>query len=224
MPGSTVVKGGSVVIDDLRICFVGDSFVNGTGDPECLGWTGRVCAVLIKQGHGVTYYNLGVRRETSSDVAARWRQEVTSRLTHGSEVRLVFSFGVNDTIPQGGDSRVSYTDSLANTESILRSARAVAPTLMVGPQPIADKHQNVAIANLARGVQVVCATVGVPFLEVLTPLHKSTIWMEEVRAGDGAHPSAAGYAEFAQLFLGSSAWRTWINNTPPSSGVFMGQI
>ena len=153
--------------------------------PACLGWTGRVCAALIKQGYGVTYYNLGVRRETSSDVAARWRQEVTSRLTHGSEVRLVFSFGVNDTMPQGRGSRVSYTDSLANTESILRSARAVAPTLMVGPQPIADKHQNVAIANLARGVQVVCATVGVPFLEVLTPLHKSTVWMDEVRAGDG---------------------------------------
>ena len=213
-----------MAIDDLRICFVGDSIINGTGDPACLGWTGRVCAALIEQGHSVTYYNLGVRRETSSDIATRWRQEVTPRLAHGTEARLVFSFGVNDTMPQGRGSRVSYTDSLANTESILRSARAVAPTLMVGPQPIADKHQNVAIANLARGMQVVCATVGVPFLEVLTPLHKSTIWMDEVRAGDGAHPAAAGYADFAQLVLGSSAWTTWISGMPPSSGVFMGQI
>ena len=213
-----------MAFDDLRICFVGDSIVNGTGDPACLGWTGRVSAALIEQGHSVTYYNLGVRRETSSDIATRWRQEVTPRLAHGTEARLVFSFGVNDTMPQGRGSRVSYTDSLANTESILRSARAVAPTLMVGPQPIADKHQNVAIANLARGMQVVCATVGVPFLDVFTPLHKSTVWMDEVRAGDGAHPSAAGYAEFAQLVLGPSAWTTWISGMPPSSGVFMGQI
>ena len=31
---------------DLRICFVGDSFVNGTGDETKLGWTGRLCAAL----------------------------------------------------------------------------------------------------------------------------------------------------------------------------------
>ena len=200
-----------MAIDDLRICFVGDSFVNGTGDPACLGWTGRVCVALIEQGHGVTYYNLGVRRETSSDIAARWRQEVIPRLAHGSEPRLVFSFGVNDTTPQGSGSRVSYTDSLANTESILRSASVVAPTLMVGPQPIADERQNVVTAKLAQGMQVVCASVGAPFLDVFTPLHKSTIWMDEVRAGDGAHPSAAGYAAFAGIVLGASPWREWFD-------------
>ena len=200
-----------MAIDDLRICFVGDSFVNGTGDPACLGWTGRVCAALIEQGHSVTYYNLGVRRETSSDIATRWRQEVTPRLAPGTEARLVFSFGVNDTMPQGSGSRVPHADSLANTERILRSARAVAPTIMVGPQPIADERQNVVTAKLAQGMQVVCASVGVPFLPVFTSLHKSTIWMDEVRAGDGAHPSAAGYAEFARLVVGSSAWQTWVN-------------
>lgn len=200
-----------MAIDDLRICFVGDSFVNGTGDPACLGWTGRVCAVLIEQGYGVTYYNLGVRRETSSDIAARWRQEVSPRLAPDTEARLVFSFGVNDTMPQGSGSRVPHAASLANTERILRNARVVAPTLMVGPQPIADERQNVVTAKLAQGMQGVCASVGVPFLEVFTLLHKSTIWMDEVRAGDGAHPSAAGYAEFARLVVGSSAWQTWVN-------------
>jgi lysophospholipase L1-like esterase len=63
-----------------RICFVGDSFVNGTGDPECLGWTGRICALACQKGHDVTYYNLGVRRETSTDIATRWRDEVSRRL------------------------------------------------------------------------------------------------------------------------------------------------
>lgn len=31
-------------MDDLRVCFVGDSFVAGVGDPEQLGWAGRVAA------------------------------------------------------------------------------------------------------------------------------------------------------------------------------------
>lgn len=31
---------------DIRIFFVGDSFVNGTGDEEALGWAGRLGAFL----------------------------------------------------------------------------------------------------------------------------------------------------------------------------------
>jgi len=31
-------------MQDIRICYVGDSFVNGTGDPAKLGWTGRLSA------------------------------------------------------------------------------------------------------------------------------------------------------------------------------------
>jgi len=56
----------------MRICFVGDSFVNGTGDPEYLGWTGIICAVTRSWGYDITYYNLGIRRETSADILARW--------------------------------------------------------------------------------------------------------------------------------------------------------
>lgn len=29
-------------MDDLRVCLVGDSFVAGVGDPDHLGWVGRV--------------------------------------------------------------------------------------------------------------------------------------------------------------------------------------
>ncbi len=64
----------------LRICFIGDSFVNGTGDPTCLGWTGRICAAAIARGHDVTHYNLGIRRQTSTDIQARWQEEVSLRL------------------------------------------------------------------------------------------------------------------------------------------------
>jgi len=45
---------------EIRICFVGESFVNGTGDPEFLGWTGRVCRDAQRKGYEITHYNLGV--------------------------------------------------------------------------------------------------------------------------------------------------------------------
>ncbi|BAU41680.1 hypothetical protein [Leptolyngbya sp. O-77] len=70
---------------DLRICFVGDSFINGTGDSTLLGWTGRVCQFASQRGVPLTYYNLGVRRETSADIGVRWQFEVMARLPEGCD-------------------------------------------------------------------------------------------------------------------------------------------
>ena len=67
-------------MNEVRICFVGESFVNGTGDPDCLGWAGRICVNANRKGYEITYYNLGVRRETSSELKNRWLTEVSYRL------------------------------------------------------------------------------------------------------------------------------------------------
>ncbi len=53
------------MIADLRVCFLGDSFVAGVGDPEHLGWVGRVAARTNRGGQPLTAYGLGVRRETA---------------------------------------------------------------------------------------------------------------------------------------------------------------
>ena len=195
---------------DLRICFVGDSFVNGTGDPEYLGWTGRVCAAALKQGIRVTYYNLGVRRETSADIRDRWRKEVIPRLPEEHHAGIVFSFGVNDITSAKEGGRVAYGDSIANTRSILREASEVCRTFMVGPAPIASEHQNSSIAKLSQGMEEVCTTLGVPYLDVFSSLHESAVWMDEVRTGDGSHPSSMGYAELAGLVISSPTWWAWL--------------
>ena len=119
----------------LRLCFVGDSFVNGTGDPACLGWAGRLCVAAQQQGHEITYYNLGIRRQTSQDIADRWQEEVAARLPTECEGRIVFSFGVNDTTVEDGKERVTLAESLEHTRRILLAARQCFPTLMVGPPP-----------------------------------------------------------------------------------------
>ena len=77
-------------LPQVRICFVGESFVNGTGDPECLGWAGRICVDANKKGYDITYYNLGVRRETSAELKNRWQREVYYRLPKEAESGGVF--------------------------------------------------------------------------------------------------------------------------------------
>ena len=43
---------------DIRVCFLGDSFILGTGDVDGLGWAGRVHAAERGRGIDLTSYNL----------------------------------------------------------------------------------------------------------------------------------------------------------------------
>jgi lysophospholipase L1-like esterase len=195
---------------DLRICFVGDSFINGTGDPAYLGWAGRICATAQQQGLEITYYNLGIRRQTSRDIAQRWQAEVSARLPANCDGRIVFSFGVNDTTIENGKERVALDESVENARTILQNARSFFPTIMIGPPPILEEEHNQRIARLSQQFALVCETLEIPYLEVFTPLRHVREWQEEIASNDGAHPRAAGYAALAELIQDWSAWRTWL--------------
>ena len=183
---------------DIRICFFGDSFVNGTCDPDYLGWSGRVC----KAAHypNLTYYNLGVRGNTSEQIEARWQAESALRFLFPSEARLVFSFGVNDNCIEDGRLRVSAKDSVNCARRILTQANAQYPILMIGPPPVADEAINDRTVVTSMAYAALSETLDVPYLETYAPLRKNEIWMQEVAQIDGAHPAAAGYEAFARLF------------------------
>lgn len=192
----------------MRICFIGDSFVNGTGDPDCLGWVGRACADARRRGVDLTAYNLGIRRDTSADIAARWRAEAQARQPAEFPGLLVFSFGINDgTEVTPGIPRLSPADSLTNARAILTEAAGLRPTLMVGPPPIDDDSVNARTAVLSDALAGLCAGIGIPFLEVFTPLQRHPVWRHETATGDGAHPGAAGYQALADLVIAWPEWR-----------------
>jgi acyl-CoA thioesterase I len=195
----------------MRICFIGDSFVNGTGDDACLGWTGRICAHARQRGREITLYNLGVRRDTSADIAQRWQREDRARLSPEHDGRLVFSFGVNDCISeQSGSGRIVESASLAFARSILVTASAWLPTLMIGPPPTADPELNQCVERLSTRLKELCEDLSIPFLSTWNHLISSDIWMREVAAVDGAHPNGAGYAILADLVLNWQPWQSWI--------------
>jgi len=195
----------------MRICFIGDSVVNGAQDPACLGWAGRVCAAARHAGHDVTYYNLGVRHDTSADVDARWREEVARRLPPQYDGRVVFSFGINDTMEEEGRRRVAFDDSRANTRRILTDAMALYPVLMVGPPPVSDAGENEEIARLSDALASVCAELGVPYLDVFGALAAHPTWIPSAAVTDGYHPRDEGYAAFAALVEAWQPWQSWFD-------------
>ena len=194
----------------IRLCFFGDSFVNGLGDPDGLGWAGRLCAAEIQAGsRDLTCYNLGIRRETSRELRARWREEAARRLPDWMEGRLVFSFGANDATVEDGRVRVPAGETRTNCRAILGEARRLCPILMVGPPPLPDPAHDAHLSALSAELAVVCTDLGVSYLDVWRPLTASGRFAREAAAGDGAHPGAEGYTEFAALVRAWPAWRAW---------------
>jgi lysophospholipase L1-like esterase len=198
------------VVTDIRICFIGDSFTNGTGDDTALGWPGRVCASARARGHAVTMYNLGIRRETTDDIRARWRAEVTPRLASGVDGRIVFSFGANDATIEDGQWRVPVALSAENLKVMLARAVLTYPVLVIGPPPAPEADRTERHAELAARYAEVCGSLNVPFLDVLEPLKSVDAWWAEVAAGDGIHPNAQGYAALAALVEAWPAWQAWL--------------
>ncbi|MDY7004362.1 MAG: GDSL-type esterase/lipase family protein [Cyanobacteriota bacterium] len=194
---------------EIRICFIGDSFVNGTGDSDYLGWTGRICQKVYNQGHDITYYNLGVRRETSTDIKNRWFREVSCRLPPEINGKVIFSFGANDTTLEAGKTRVEINKSIDNIHNILTEAKQIFPVLMVGSPPVEDIEHNIRIANLSQYFAEVCLKLNIPYLDVFTPLNKSENWRREVAGNDGAHPRVLGYSELVKLVENWSPWISW---------------
>jgi len=197
------------VSQDIRICFVGDSFVNGTGDEAALGWAGRLCAAAQAKGLSITYYNLGIRRNTSRDILQRWEEECTQRLPESLasvDCRVVFSFGVNDTVIENGTQRVLLQESLDNARLMLQKAQTLCTVLWVGPPPVVDAAHNERIHVLSETFSHLANELNVPYISVLPALVANEEYKQEVKENDGAHPRSEGYAELAHIIGASPQW------------------
>lgn len=190
---------------DIRICFVGDSFVNGTGDETALGWAGRLCAAAHARAVPVTYYNLGIRRNTSKDILLRWETECFHRLPEACDGRVVISCGVNDTVIENGSARVAPDESRANVRDILRGARKY-KVLMLGPPPVGEDEQNERIMFLSQAFAQEAEVLGVPYIDLFSPLASDAEYKREVSSHDGSHPRSSGYTKIANVVSSSPSW------------------
>ena len=197
---------------DRRVLFFGDSFVAGVGDPTGLGWVGRAVAAAHAAGRPLTAYNLGVRRDTSADVAARWEVEARVRMRAADAAYgVVFAFGTNDTTYEDGALRVdpgAAADTLGGMIDV-----AVADGLdvfVIGPPPAGEPAQDERVRRLSERFAAVARERAVAFVETAAGLCASAAWTSEAARGDGAHPAAGGYAELAGLVV-AGGWIDWLS-------------
>jgi lysophospholipase L1-like esterase len=191
----------------MRICFFGESYVNGVGDPTTQGWVGRLCA-----GRGLTVYNCGIRGATSTLIRDTWLAEAAARFNPSEKFAVVFSYGTNDCWRVGDKPQVSLDDHLANTSLILKEASSRWPTLFVGPPglPAYTDHtmRESDHAERCARIKSLCRDLSIPFFDTLAVFGQFKHWRAEASVNDGAHPGAGGYAEMAAALDGWDAWKT----------------
>lgn len=190
---------------DIGLCFVGDGYVAGFGDPKALGWVSRVVARTPAEGHVVTAYNLGVRGQSSADVMDRWRTECEPRWAGRQERRLVVSAGAGDV-----DRGTTTARSRLNLANVLDEAASTGiATFVVGPPPTLDAERNAKLEVLADAQADVCQRRSVPFVDCFHPLRDHDQWQSDLASGDGQHPGQAGYGLIAWLVL-HAGWQQWL--------------
>lgn len=186
-----------------RVFVVGDELAAGFGDPRALGWVGRVVARSTPQD--LLVCTLAVPGETTTQLGARWEQEVTRRRGTG-ESFLVLALGAHDLLVG-----TSMARSRLNLANILDKADAMhLPTFVVGPPPRTDLDGQ-AQAALSAAFADVCHRRRVPYVETYQPLASHEQWLADLAATDGIHPAQAGHGLLAWLVLHHD-WTSWVGS------------
>jgi acyl-CoA thioesterase I len=177
---------------------------------------GRVIEVGAGSGANFPYYPSSVREVIAVEPERYLREQAQRAAVHapvpisGADSRIILAFGANDTSLEDGRVRVDAPRSAGALARILDEAAMLdLRAFVIGPAPVDDPEQNRRIHRLSASFGGLCAERGVPFVDVIETLLASPVWIEQIAAGDGAHPGADGYDALAPLVL-AGGWLDWL--------------
>jgi len=202
-------------VNDRCVLFFGDSFVAGAGDDQGLGWPTRLTAAAWAAELPLTAYNLGVRGESTREVARRFRAETDPRLIPGADNRVVLAVGANDvSLDENGEQELATEESVGLMSEMLDWCRARGITAMLlGPGPAGIPDHDARARALGERFEGLCDERGLRFVAILDELLASDAWIASRSRRDGIHPAAEGYATLADLL--EPAFLDWLRS--PSS-------
>ena len=204
------------------VCFIGASTMAGTGDEEGLGWPGRLRRMIPKVEESFTFYNLGVRGNSSTMIAERWRAEIGARLTDGMDGWVILTMGNNDAAEfEDGTLRVPLEKMIANVRGIVEACSRWRRTLWISPTPVDEgkmpfysrqlgrnlTFRNARLGDLAARFAAIAAEFNTPYFDLFSKLQADADWARAIKLNDGLHPDGSGYEAIARHVHGWDAWR-----------------
>jgi hypothetical protein len=108
----------------------------------------------------------------------------------------VLSFGVNDTVLEGGRPRGALDRSASNLADLLTGVSREGRPTGHRRRPVADEPHNDRISAPTETFARICAARRTHHIDVFPALRADPRWRDQVRTGD--RPSADGYASYAE--------------------------
>lgn len=210
-------------MSEARYCFVGDSLTAGTGDQSYRGWLADLFVACTPPYR--TFYNLGVRSNTSEDIKARFEAECAARLPPPFNGHVALGFGTNDSaILNGGGLRVPLAGSIANAQHIFRAAAQNGwRPIWLGPMPLGGAEityvahagarydfREERIAEFDRSYRQTAQELGIPYVSLYQKLCRSNAFRSSLKESDGLHPTASGYRLVAEVLQKDEVMQRWI--------------
>ena len=202
------------------LCFIGTTITCGRRDRDALGWPGRLTRQLLREGHEVHHYNLGIPDETLPVLSKRAEREAKPRL-EGVEDALVFLEPGHADLALLKDSRrrTDATTFEAHLTMTMDLLDGMAPVVLVGPTPVVEsadtlpcpvtgemiRYSNTPIAAVSRRMAALSQERGILFLDLYGEMTKGTAF-EAAIDGDphGIDPGSGGHkliADYAHAML-----------------------
>lgn len=192
--------------------FFGDSVTLGVNDAPAGGWVSRLAGKAAQAGLSVppdTFYNMGVRRNSSRMILDRFEAEFKARTMEGVPSYLLFCFGTVDMAAPKGVPNIPVGESAANARDILLKAKTFGATALVSAPPVADKEHCQRLDALCTAYAAICSAIDVPFVDIFHPLLKIG-YVNDL--ADGVHPGPAGNDMIASALLQAPELADWFKN------------
>ena len=209
---------------------LGDSGVQGWGDPLEGGWCERLRRQWMDQPNGPVVYNLGVRGDGLERLAARLVDEVGRRgeLRRQTPQGILIGIGHNDAARVGrtdGRHQLDPEGFLFGLKQLLASAKALAPIHVLGLAPVDEAAMPYAevlwyrlddIRRYEALLEEACLEVDVPFLPLLDGLMANPNWRQWL-CGDGLHLNTEGHRQVYERISHWTALLQWADQDPAPS-------
>jgi lysophospholipase L1-like esterase len=193
-----------------KLIVLGDSGVYGWGDAEEGGWCERLRRHWMGLPIGPVLYSLGVRGDGLARVRARLHQEVNCRgeLRRQRPQGILLAVGLNDCARVGrpdGRHQLDADAFLFGLQDLLREARDLAPTFLLGLTPVLEEAMPFAdvlwyrmetIRRYEALLEEAALEADVPFLPLLQLFVQEPHWQEWI-CSDGIHLNSEGHAHVA---------------------------
>lgn len=202
----------------MRVLIFGSSITQGFWDLDG-GWATRIRRHYdeksmqdLENDNEPTIFNLGVSADTSQNIVERFESETIARTRHNIKPVTVVEIGINDSMLEAGQEKVSLEDYKKNLELIIEAAERVSTQLLFVGLSACDEtittpvlwgdyvYTNERIKMYEQAMKEVADSHNLTFIPVFEEFYAQIKSGNNLLA-DGLHPNASGHQIITDLVL-----------------------